>query len=128
MKIAYNSAYFQTGTLNFTLAQLTPHINVDRQTDRQTYWDRPTDGDIVRLQVFQMVAILDLFSAFLSHSRSTGLHFTKFDWYLCSSCDDMNVWIFCSFGLKMPLQAPKAIWRNETLETSRFPCGTFTSV
>ena len=33
----------------------------------------------------------------------------KFGWSPCSSFHGMNVWIFCTFGLKMPIHTPKAM-------------------
>ena len=56
-------------------------------------------------------AILDLQNAFLDHPRRAfgGLYrCAKFGWNRCSSFDDMQVSVFRSFGLKMPIQAPKS--------------------
>jgi len=55
-------------------------------------------------------AILDLFSAFLDHPWSIfgGLYWCeKFGWNLRSSFDDVKVWIFRVFGLKMLIHDPK---------------------
>jgi len=50
------------------------------------------------------------FFAFLDHPQSifAGLYWcAKFRWNPCSSFDNMKVWIFCAFGLKMPIHASK---------------------
>jgi len=55
-------------------------------------------------------AILHLLSACLDHlQRAFGGFYgcTKFGWNQCSSVDNMHVFIFHEFGLKMPIHAPK---------------------
>jgi len=55
-------------------------------------------------------AILNLFGAYLDHPRRTvgGLyHYAKFACDRCSNFDNMKVWIFGAFGLKMPIHVPK---------------------
>jgi len=57
-------------------------------------------------------AILDFFFTLLDHPRCIfgGLYcYAKFDWNPCRSFRDMTVWIFCTFGFKMPIHAPKAM-------------------
>ena len=40
-----------------------------------------------------------------------GLYrFAKFGWNRCSTFDNMKVLIFCAFGLKMPIHAPKIVF------------------
>jgi len=54
-------------------------------------------------------AILDLFVEFLDHPQSifSGLYWcTKFGWIPRRSFNNMKVWIFHAFGLKMPIYAP----------------------
>jgi len=39
--------------------------------------------------------------------RFGGLyHFAKFGWNRCGTFDDMQVLVFCDFGLKTPIHAP----------------------
>ena len=55
-------------------------------------------------------AILDLQNAYLDRPRRALSGFyrcAKFGWNRWSSFDDMQVFVFCTFGLKMPIQAPK---------------------
>ena len=55
-------------------------------------------------------AILHLLSACLDHLQRAFRGFygcTKFGWNQCSSVDNMHVFIFHEFGLKMPIHAPK---------------------
>ena len=57
-------------------------------------------------------ATLELFSAFLDHPQSIfgGLYWcAKFHRNPCSSVNNMKVWIFHAFGLKMPIHAQK-LW------------------
>jgi len=68
-------------------------------------------------------AILNLCSTFLDHPRSifAGLHwYAKFAWNSCSSFRDTNVSIFCAFGLKMPIHAPKALGTKSPKTTPPF--------
>jgi len=34
-------------------------------------------------------------------------HLAKLGWNHCSSFDNMNIWIFCTFGLRKPFHTPK---------------------
>jgi len=55
-------------------------------------------------------AILDLSGAYWDHPRSLlgGLYrCAKFGLNRCSTFDNMKVLIFCAFGLKTPIHAPK---------------------
>jgi len=57
-------------------------------------------------------AILALLCVCSDHPRRVfgGLYrCAKFGWNRCSSFDNMHVFQFCEFGLKMPIHAPK-IW------------------
>ena len=61
---------------------------------------------------WQSSVILDVFAAFLDHSHGIydGLYWcAKFGCILCSSFDNMKLWIFRAFNLKKPVCAPK--WR-----------------
>jgi len=59
-------------------------------------------------------AILDLSGAHWDHPRRLlgGLYrCAKFGWNRCSAFDNMKVLIFCAFGLKTPIHAPKiGVW------------------
>ena len=55
-------------------------------------------------------AILDLSGAHWDNPRRllSGLYCcAKFGWNRCSTFDNMKVLIFCAFGLKTPIHAPK---------------------
>jgi len=55
-------------------------------------------------------AILDLSGAYWDHQRRLvgGLYrCAKFGWNRCSIFDNMKVLIFCAFGMKTPIHAPK---------------------
>jgi len=60
--------------------------------------------------IWRLSTILNLWCACLDHLRRAfgGLyHCAKFGWNRCSSFDDMHVFWFREFGLKMPIHAPK---------------------
>jgi len=63
-------------------------------------------------------AILDLSGAHWDHPRRLlgGLYrCAKFGWNRCSAFDNMKVLIFCAFGLKTPIHAPKiGVWGDLT--------------
>ena len=66
------------------------------------------DGDLTGF--FSKMAILDLSGAYSDHPRRLlgGLYCcAKFGWNRCSTFDNMKVLIFCAFGLKTPIHAPK---------------------
>jgi len=53
---------------------------------------------------------LDLSGTYWDHPRRLvgGLYrCAKFGWNRCSTFDNMKVLIFCAFGLKTPIHAPK---------------------
>ena len=55
-------------------------------------------------------AILDMTGVYWDHPRRLlgGLYrCAKFGWNRCSTFDNMKVLIFCAFGLKTPIYAPK---------------------
>jgi len=55
-------------------------------------------------------AFLELSGAYWDQPRRLlgGLYrFAKFGWNRCSTFDNMKVLIFCAFGLKTPIHAPK---------------------
>ena len=55
-------------------------------------------------------AILDMTGVYWDHPRRLlgGLYrYAKFGWNRCSTFDNMKVLIFCVFGLKTPIHAPK---------------------
>ena len=55
-------------------------------------------------------AIFDLSGEYWDHPRRLlrGLYCcAKFGWNRCSTFNNMKVFIFCAFGLKMPIHAPK---------------------
>ena len=64
---------------------------------------------------FKMAAVhhlgfIDLSGAYWDHPRRLlgGLYrYAKFGWNRCSTFDNMKVLIFCAFGLKTPIHAPK---------------------
>jgi len=58
---------------------------------------------------WQPSAILDLFYVYLDHPQGVfvGLcQCAKCGWNQCSSLDNMPCFMFCEFGLKMPIHAP----------------------
>jgi len=70
-------------------------------------------AEILRVDDFQFqiaaVRHLDLFCMYLNHPRRVfvGLcHCAEFGWNRCSSSDNMPVLMFCTFGLKMPIDTP----------------------
>ena len=73
----------------------------------------PTVAEIWRFNgFFKMAAsaILDMTGVYWDHTRRLlgGLYrYAKFGWNRCSTFNNMKVFIFCAFGLKMPIHAPK---------------------
>jgi len=69
------------------------------------------DGDLtVFFSKWRPSAILDLSGAYWDHPRRLlgGLYrCTEFGWNRCCTFDNMKVLIFCAFGLKTPIHAPK---------------------
>ena len=67
-------------------------------------------GDLTVSSQWRPSAILDLSGACWDHPRRLlgGLYRSaKFGWNRCSTFDTMKVLIFCAFGLKTPIHAPK---------------------
>ena len=67
-------------------------------------------GDLTVFSKWRPSAILDLSGAYWDHPRRLlgGLYrWAKFGWNRCSTFDNMKVLIFCAFGLKTPIHAPK---------------------
>ena len=67
-------------------------------------------SDLTVLSKWRPSAILDLLGADWDNPRRDldGLYrCAKFGWSRCSSFDDMKLSIFCPFGLKTPIHAPK---------------------
>ena len=67
-------------------------------------------GGLTVFSKWRPSAILDLLGADWDHPRRLvdGLYrCAKFGWNRCSSFDNMKLSIFCPFGLKTPIQAPK---------------------
>ena len=64
------------------------------------------------------VAILDLFCTRLDHPRRVfgGIcHCAKFGWNLCSSFENMQVFIFNEFGLKMSIHVSDGVFVQKDL-------------
>jgi len=58
---------------------------------------------------WRLSAILDLFCASLDHPRRAfgGLYsYAKFGWNRCSCFDNMQILLFSTLGLTMPIHAP----------------------
>jgi len=67
-------------------------------------------GDLTVFFKMAASAILDMSGAYWEHPRGLlgGLYrFAKFGLNRCSTFDNMKVLIFCVFGLKTPIHAPK---------------------
>jgi len=67
-------------------------------------------GDLMGFSKWRPSAILDLSGAHWDDPRRllVGLYrCAKFGWNRCSTFDNMKVLIFCAFGLKTPIHAPK---------------------
>ena len=67
-------------------------------------------GDLTGFFKWRPSAILDLSGAHWDHPLRLlgGLYRSaKFGWNRCSTLDNMKVLIFCAFGLKTPIHAPK---------------------
>ena len=67
-------------------------------------------SDLTVFSKWRPSAILDLLGAYWDHPRRPldGLYrCAKFGWNRCSSFDNMKLSIFCPFGLKTPIHAPK---------------------
>ena len=68
------------------------------------------DMAIFRFSKWRLSAIFDLLGAYWDQKRWPlgGLYrCAKFGWNRCSSFDTMKLSIFCPFGLKTPIHAPK---------------------
>jgi len=72
-----------------------------------------SDWEVSRFFIFsrwQPSAILDVFATFLNHPQSIFGDLYSWANFGCNSCnsfDNMKLWIFCVFGLKMPIHSPK---------------------
>ena len=67
-------------------------------------------SDLTVFSKWRPFAILDLSGAYWDHPRRLlgGLYrCAEFGLNRCSTFDNMNVLIFCAFGLKTPIHAPK---------------------
>jgi len=67
-------------------------------------------SDLTVFSKWRPSAILDLSCAYWDNPRRLlgGLYrCAKFGWNRCSTFDNMKVLIFCAFGLKTPIHAPK---------------------
>jgi len=79
---------------------------------------RETTAEISRSNNFSKwrpSAILDLLVAYLEHPRRALVgpyRCTKFGCNRSSSFSNMKVLIFCTFGLKTPIHAPKLVFRG----------------
>jgi len=59
---------------------------------------------------------LDLLDTYLDHTRRMFLglyHCAKFGWNRCSSFDNMKLSVFCVFGLKTSIHAPKVVFKGK---------------
>ena len=67
-------------------------------------------GGLTSFSKWRPSAILDLLGAYWDHPRRPlcGLYRrAKFGWNRCSCFDNIKLSIFCPFGLKTPIHAPK---------------------
>jgi len=75
-------------------------------------------ADFSIFPIWRLSAILDLWCAYLDHQRRAfgGLYdCAKDGWNRCSSFDNVHVFWFREFGLKMPIHAPKlGFWGTAT--------------
>jgi len=81
------------------------------------------DMAIFRFYIMAAAVILDLLDAYLNNPRRVpgGVYRSaKFGWNRYSSFDNTAVSVFCAFGLKTPIYAPKLFfWRYNPLSRVR---------
>ena len=84
----------------------------------------PRYGDLLMYFKIASSVILDLLDSLKPPTKSIcwSYHCAKFGWNRCTSFDNMEVLIFCVFGLKTTIHAPKIkVWGFLPLNVKCYP-------